>query len=326
MCVCACGMVVQQTTMKTSLFIGTLFASVKCTSATCNGTTCAQYCDYTECAKDCQGNNCGQFCTGDSCAQNCQGSYCGTGCIGMGCAKNCQNSYCGANCIGKDCAAECNGTACDFHCFHFENENCTDNPATTTYTMGTECGTDNPDPEYCIMKNHPSVWQALKETETQENLINLPTKAFKPCYHNNTHCVNTVDALPPLLCNHFVFCIDGSNAVNEVAKCTEAQKCGLCQGICEKDSECKGNLKCFLRTGTETVPGCSSSSSGPNEDVPGKGYCADMPDSSTLNDGEIAAIAIGAFAFLAACALAWCYRTKRGFFGTSGGMAETIKL
>lgn len=53
---------------------------------------------------------------------------------------------------------------------------------------------------------------------------------------------------------------------------------------------------------------------------------ADIPDSSTLNDGDIAAIAIGTPALLAACALAWCFRTKQGFFGSSSGMAEPIKF
>lgn len=35
---------------------------------------------------------------------------------------------------------------------------------------------------------------------------------------------------------------------------------GLCQGVCFNDDDCTGNLKCFIRSGTKTVPGCSGSS------------------------------------------------------------------
>jgi hypothetical protein len=30
-----------------------------------------------------------------------------------------------------------------------------------------------------------------------------------------------------------------------------------CQGDCDRDSECKSGLKCFQRTGTQAVPGCT---------------------------------------------------------------------
>jgi hypothetical protein len=30
-----------------------------------------------------------------------------------------------------------------------------------------------------------------------------------------------------------------------------------CQGDCDRDSECKSGLKCFQRTGTQKVPGCT---------------------------------------------------------------------
>lgn len=40
--------------------------------------------------------------------------------------------------------------------------------------------------------------------------------------------------------------------------CNDAP-CGECEGDCDKDSQCKGNLKCFQRTSSsQTVPGCSS--------------------------------------------------------------------
>ena len=45
--------------------------------------------------------------------------------------------------------------------------------------------------------------------------------------------------------------------------------CGLCQGDCDNDGECQGNLVCFQRTGDEPVAGCSGESS------PGWDYCYD---------------------------------------------------
>eukprot|EP00563_Minutocellus_polymorphus_P007418 CAMPEP_0181032250 /NCGR_PEP_ID=MMETSP1070-20121207/6645_1 /TAXON_ID=265543 /ORGANISM="Minutocellus polymorphus, Strain NH13" /LENGTH=675 /DNA_ID=CAMNT_0023109641 /DNA_START=62 /DNA_END=2089 /DNA_ORIENTATION=+ len=41
--------------------------------------------------------------------------------------------------------------------------------------------------------------------------------------------------------------------------CNSEVRCGLCAGDCDKDSHCKGNLKCKERSGTEHVPGCSGS-------------------------------------------------------------------
>lgn len=34
---------------------------------------------------------------------------------------------------------------------------------------------------------------------------------------------------------------------------------GKCQGDCDRDSDCAGNLVCFQRSGTQSVPGCSGS-------------------------------------------------------------------
>ena len=33
-------------------------------------------------------------------------------------------------------------------------------------------------------------------------------------------------------------------------------ECGLCEGDCDGDEQCKGDLKCFKRDGYEKVPGC----------------------------------------------------------------------
>ena len=39
-------------------------------------------------------------------------------------------------------------------------------------------------------------------------------------------------------------------------------KCKLCEGDCDRDSDCKNGLRCFLREGLEPVPGCSGDGHG----------------------------------------------------------------
>ncbi|EEC42847.1 frustulin 5 [Phaeodactylum tricornutum CCAP 1055/1] len=53
----------------------------------------------------------------------------------------------------------------------------------------------------------------------------------------------------------------------------------ICQGDCDKDSDCEGSLKCFMRNGGEAVPGCSG-----GEDVASRAdFCYDpMPTSSPI--------------------------------------------
>jgi len=310
--------------MKGVLFILTICSFVGVGNATCNGTECALACRGTQCAQSCKGSRCGHYCEGYECAAQCKLQACGNSCIGNSCAKGCDGPGCAGTCIGKNCAVGCSGTTCDDNCFHFKGEACSSQGVNFGITMGAECGTGThwaTAEVVCEMKNHPAVWQALKDTETSDNMIALPTGDIKPCYNNGTDCVRTKDELPPLLCHNFVPFYFGG------AKCTDTNQCGLCMGICEKDSECKGDLKCFLRTGEETVPGCSSSYQAVFN-APGKGYCANIPDSSGRKGGEIAAIAIGALLLSAAVGALvwWCKKTKRGFFGFSGGMAEPIKL
>lgn len=318
--------------MKGVLFVAAIIFTPCVVNAACTKNKCAMYCNGAECAGNCTGIQCGNACTGNACAENCRLSFCATSCIGNLCAQNCDGFSCAFACVGKHCANNCSGTQCDNSCLHFKDENCTDKSTTKTITMGANCSADNPGQITCEKKNHPTLWHTLKETETENDKITLPPLGgVQQCYYNTTSetCEVTNDGLPPLLCNHFDLCVDVTGAIPDGSKCTDARKCGRCIGVCEKDSQCKGDLKCFLRTGTETVPGCSSSSSGPIYDVPGKGYCADTSttDSSTLKGGKIAAIAIGVLALSAAVgALTWCYRTKQGFFGTLGGMTETIKL
>jgi len=298
--------------MKGVLFILAICSFVGVGNATCNGFYCAA------------------LCNGEGCAQNCDGIGCALRCIGNSCGKDCKQNFCAKTCVGKDCAKNCTGDLCDDGCFHFEGETCTDNEATDTYTMGSPCTNQYLEGTACLMKNHPALWQALEETEntTTGDAITLPSGYIEQCYTDETRkCTKTIDNLPPLLCNHFMDCVLISNGnINENAKCTETHQCGVCQGMCENDSECKGALTCFLRNGTEIVPGCSSSFS-TFANAPGKGYCADIPDSSSLNDGDIAAIVIGALVLSAAVGALvwWCKKTKQGFFGSSSSTAEPIK-
>jgi hypothetical protein len=43
--------------------------------------------------------------------------------------------------------------------------------------------------------------------------------------------------------------------------CGADYPCGLCQGQCETDDDCKGVLQCFERDGNEAIPGCLETSS-----------------------------------------------------------------
>lgn len=270
-----------------------------------------------------------------SAGATCYGPACAAHCIGNLCAENCVGDYCGGFCTGKHCAVGCTeetqGYHCDASCYHFENEACSSKGPEYGITMGPACNATNLLIGSCERKNHPAVWQALKDTESANDEIILPKGNIEQCYYDFTDgCKQTNDQLPPLVCLiSDRMCTDTENyEVLEYQKCNNNNQCGICQGICEQNSDCKGDLTCFLRNGTETVPGCTKTTSWTTMDVPGKGYCADTSttDSSTLNDGDIAAIVIGVIALLAACALAWCYRTKQGFFGSSSSTAEPIKF
>ena len=54
--------------------------------------------------------------------------------------------------------------------------------------------------------------------------------------------------------------------------CSSNSPCNTCEGDCDKDSHCQGNLKCFQRDDEESVPGCSG-----GIDKSGKDFCYD-PD------------------------------------------------
>ena len=61
----------------------------------------------------------------------------------------------------------------------------------------------------------------------------------------------------------------GSGSLTEV-RCSVSNPCGKCEGDCDNDRECKGNLQCKQRYGSSalsSVPGCSG------QGVKGLDYC-----------------------------------------------------
>jgi hypothetical protein len=54
--------------------------------------------------------------------------------------------------------------------------------------------------------------------------------------------------------------------------CGADYPCGLCQGQCETDDDCKGVLQCFERDGNEAIPGCLETSS---DQASGLNFCYD---------------------------------------------------
>lgn len=64
------------------------------------------------------------------------------------------------------------------------------------------------------------------------------------------------------------------NALVATSSCTSASPCPICEGTCNVDSDCEGDLTCFLRSGSESVPGCVGGFGG---DVAGTNYCHKPP-------------------------------------------------
>ena len=61
--------------------------------------------------------------------------------------------------------------------------------------------------------------------------------------------------------------------VNYIGECGSNYKCDLCEGDCDSDSDCAGDLICLQRDGFEAVPGCSGA--GGARDVYAKDICVD---------------------------------------------------
>jgi hypothetical protein len=60
--------------------------------------------------------------------------------------------------------------------------------------------------------------------------------------------------------------------INYIGECgSESYKCGLCEGDCDSDSDCEGDLVCISREGHDAVPGCTGE--GNASDMFGKDIC-----------------------------------------------------
>lgn len=57
--------------------------------------------------------------------------------------------------------------------------------------------------------------------------------------------------------------------VRPVRRCLDTSKCAECEGDCRMDSNCKGDLVCFQKTGFAPIPGCSGPDSSRTD------YCVD---------------------------------------------------
>jgi hypothetical protein len=64
----------------------------------------------------------------------------------------------------------------------------------------------------------------------------------------------------------------------------------VCQGDCDKDSDCTGSLKCFQRSGLQRVPGCSGTTS----KWSGIDFCYD-PDNGSNNNNDDSSGGSGGF-------------------------------
>jgi hypothetical protein len=53
--------------------------------------------------------------------------------------------------------------------------------------------------------------------------------------------------------------VANNNLVNKgVSGCTRTKQCGLCEGDCDNDHDCKTGMTCFQRNGMQPIPGCAS--------------------------------------------------------------------
>ena len=72
--------------------------------------------------------------------------------------------------------------------------------------------------------------------------------------------------------------------VNYVGECSSSTYlCGLCEGDCDSDSDCQGDLICQQRSGFDAVAGCQGA--GGDRDVYGKDVC--VPAQPTTSPSAI---------------------------------------
>jgi len=88
----------------------------------------------------------------------------------------------------------------------------------------------------------------------------------------------TIPPLPPSGHLAYVYDDGGNRPFSHYDK---SPPLGECEGDCDDDNDCAGDLKCFQRSGTEAVPGCASGDSIYGQDKSGKDYCyRDTPATS----------------------------------------------
>ena len=125
-----------------------------------------------------------------------------------------------------------------------------------------------------VTSGKPDMSMTLKECEEYGKKINkwwgkkpfsnIPSGCFQN--YNSSGLVHYNTAL-----NNGVFC-------NEYRTCLQNNKLRECQGDCDNDDHCQGNLKCFQRSGYQGVPGCSG------RGKKGHDYCY-MPEPPLVSRG-----------------------------------------
>jgi hypothetical protein len=115
---------------------------------------------------------------------------------------------------------------------------------------------------------NPSVWSLLVSTVATSSLWCWPTAAALNVdnhdnnHHDNNHDLGTARRLKRI------------RAVGDNGNPKSAFPLGLCEGECDRDSDCQGKLRCFQRSGGQAVPGCKG-----GEDLDARSdFCYD-PDS-----------------------------------------------
>ncbi len=64
-----------------------------------------------------------------------------------------------------------------------------------------------------------------------------------------------------------------SGVINYIGECgSESYLCGMCEGDCDNDENCSGDLVCVQRSGNEPIQGCTGE--GGDRDMYGKDICA----------------------------------------------------
>jgi len=114
----------------------------------------------------------------------------------------------------------------------------------------------------------------------------------KPCGKCHGDCDNDKDCQGALQCfqrnglqyvpgcskggqSGYDFCYDGGHKKLQNlggSGCTKAKPCAMCQGDCDSDSDCRGALECFQRSGYTAIHGCGIGGAG---DTNNYDYCYD---------------------------------------------------